>query len=173
MQIELKAIESGGGKFAHSYLPGELDLKDERVILAEPPVISGQIRRDGNSLKVEGQFQARVQVECDRCLQPVALPVKTDFELEYVTPEQYRESQAAELSEEDLELSVYEGQAIDVDEITREQLLLAVPTQVLCKEDCKGLCASCGTNRNLAECNCEDTNIDPRWAELRKMVSRN
>jgi uncharacterized protein len=172
MRFELKDLDSGGGKFVHNYLPGELDLEDERAVLAEPPVISGQINRDGNSLKVEGQVQARVQVECDRCLQPVELPVKTDFELEYVTPEQYRESQAAELSEEDLELSVYEGQAIDVDEMAREQLLLAVPIQVLCKEDCKGLCATCGTNRNLADCNCEDTNLDPRWAELKKMVNR-
>jgi len=171
MQIELKAIESSGGKFAHNYLPGELDFQDERVVLAEPPAISGQITRDGNRLKVAGQAQARVQVECDRCLQPVELPVKTDFDLEYVRTEQYRESQAAELSEEDLDLSVYEGEAIEIDEIAREQLLLAVPTQVLCKEDCKGLCATCGTNRNLADCNCEDINIDPRWAELRKMVN--
>lgn len=171
MQVELKDLESSGGAFAHRYLPGELELNDERVVLAEPPVISGQISREGQKLKVEGELEARVQVECDRCLLPVELPVKTDFDLEYITPEQYRESHAAELSEEELELSIFNGEVLDVDEFVREQLLLAVPSQVLCKEDCKGLCAKCGTNRNLADCNCEDTDIDPRWAELQRIVN--
>ena len=170
MQIELTALEKDGGKFAHNYLPGELELNDERVVLAEPPVVSGRISQNGQTLKIDGDLQARVQVECDRCLQPVELPVKTDFKLEYITPEQYRESHVAELTEEELELAVFDGDVVDVDEIVREQLLLAVPSQVLCREDCKGLCATCGTNRNLADCDCEDTDIDPRWAELKKIA---
>jgi uncharacterized protein len=171
MQVELKGLERSGGKFEHTYLPGELELNDERVVLAEPPVISGQISTDGQRLKIQGDIQARVQVECDRCLKPVELPVKTDFKSEYITPEQYRDSHAAELTEEEMELSVFDGEVVDIDEIVREQLLLAVPSQVLCKEDCKGLCEKCGTNRNFADCNCEDTDIDPRWAELKKLAN--
>ena len=169
MQIELKDLESSAGRFAHTYLPSELELNDERVVLAEPPVVSGRISRNGQKVKVEGELQARVQVECDRCLQPVEVPVKTDFKLDYVTPDQYRESHHAELSEEELEVAVFDGDVVDVDEVVREQLLLAVPSQVLCSEDCKGLCSTCGVNRNLADCNCEDKQIDPRWAELKKI----
>jgi DUF177 domain-containing protein len=172
MKVELSGVESKGGRFVQNYLPDELALNDERVVLAEPPVVAGKITRNNLNVAVEGELQARVQVECDRCLRPVELPVKTEFRLEYVTPEQYRESHAAELSEDELELSIFDGEVIDVDEIAREQLLLAVPSQVLCKEDCKGLCATCGTNHNLADCNCEDTDIDPRWSELQKLQER-
>lgn len=170
MKIELTAAEKNGGKFEHSYLPGELDLNDERVVLAEPPAVAGRISRDRQTLKVQGILQARVQVECDRCLKPVEIPVAAEFKLEYVTPAQYSDSHAAELTEEELGVSVFDGEVVDIDEIVTEQLLLAVPSQVLCREDCKGLCAKCGTNRNLAECNCEDTDTDPRWAELKKMA---
>jgi uncharacterized protein len=46
-----------------------------------------------------------------------------------------------------------------------------VPTQVLCRDDCKGLCAKCGANLNLADCDCEDKEIDPRWAELKRLAN--
>ena len=171
MQIELTGLEKSGGRFEHNYLPDELELNDERVVLAGSPAISGRISIDGHVLKIQGDLQARVQVECDRCLKPIELPVKTDFKLEYGTPQQYCESHAAELTEEELELSVFDGDVVDIDEIVREQLLLAVPIQVLCQADCKGLCANCGINRNIADCNCEDKKIDPRWAELKKLAN--
>lgn len=171
MRIELTGLEKSGGRFEHNYLPGELELNDERVVLAESPVVSGRISVDGHVLKIQGDLQARVQLECDRCLKPIELPINTDFKLEYVTPQQYRESHAAELTEEELELSVFDGEVVDIDEIVREQLLLTVPTQVLCSEDCKGLCPKCGANLNLADCNCEDKEIDPRWAELKKLAN--
>jgi len=45
-----------------------------------------------------------------------------------------------------------------------EQVLLAVPLKIVCKADCKGLCPSCGRNRNLETCDCAEKNEDPRWA---------
>jgi uncharacterized protein len=54
-------------------------------------------------------------------------------------------------------------------ELVREQILLAVPEQVFCREDCKGLCLKCSANRNLIDCNCEEKEIDPRWAALKNL----
>ena len=173
MRIELASLESGKGVFAHRYAPDELGLEDERVKLIEPAEVAGKVRQQGNRSHVSGRVTARVQTECDRCLKSVELPIDSHFKLEYVTAEDYRAQQAVELTEEDLDLSVFDGEAIDIDELVKEEILLAVPDHVLCGETCKGICAVCGGNRNLVECGCEAKEIDPRWAELKKLVNSN
>jgi DUF177 domain-containing protein len=170
MRIELATLESTRGEFNHLYHPGELNLNDERVRLAGPTEVSGRITRRPDKIGVRGKVKGAVQVECDRCLQEIELPIDLHFDLEYVTEGEYKGLHAAELLEEDLSLSVFDGEVIDIDEILREQVLLAVASQVLCDENCKGLCEKCGANRNLVNCSCEMQEIDPRWAELKKLM---
>lgn len=167
MRIELARLDNKVGKFVHDYAAGDLVLDDERVELAEAPRVSVLIIPREPKVVVEGQFTAVAQVECDRCLGPVQLPVSSEFRVEYVTAEVYKGLESAELAEEDLALSVFDGEAIDVDEIVREQLLLAVPSHAICRESCKGFCPVCGTDRNLIDCNCSAVEIDPRWMGLR------
>ena len=171
MRIELASLEGGKGSFAHTYAPAGLSLEDERVRLVEAPTVSGAIRQKGNRFHVNGAVTARLQVECDRCLKLVELPVDSHFKLEYVTAEEYRAQQAVELTEKDLDLSVFDGEALDIDELVKEELLLAVPDHVLCSESCKGMCAVCGANKNTTECGCETRAVDPRWAGLKKLVN--
>ena len=171
MQIELASLEGPKAEFAHEYAPGELDLEDEWVRLIVPPSISGQIRRNGGRAKVAGKVAARLQLECDRCLKVMEFPVASRFDLEYVTREDYQAQQALELTEEDLDLSVFDGEVIDIDELVREELLLAVPSHLLCQENCKGVCPICGVDRNSVDCRCEIQEGDPRWAGLKELVN--
>ena len=169
MLVDLASLTETAGRFAHTYEPGELLLNDEQVVLAGPPTVSGQIIRRGGRVVVEGEVAGLVQVECDRCLVPVALSVETPFRLEYVTKEQYQGLPAAELEEKDLALSVFDGKVLDIDDIAREQLLLAVPFQPLCKDDCKGLCFVCGADKNLVSCDCKAPKSDSRWMGLENL----
>ena len=171
MRIELASLENGKGAFAHAYAPGELVLEDDRLRLLTPPTVSAEIRQAGRRAHLTGRVLGRVEVECDRCLAPVELPVEAEFQLEYVTPEDYQAQQAIELTEEDLDLSTFDGEAIDVDELVAEELLLAIPDHVLCSENCKGICATCGADRNSADCGCESQQVDPRWAGLKELVN--
>lgn len=118
-------------------------------------------------MRLQGEIRARAEVDCDRCLKQVSVPVETTFDVTYVPASDYMEGQAAELQEEDLSVSVYEDEAIDLDELVREQVLLAIPTRALCTEDCKGLCPVCGQNRNEQPCECEAQDVDPRWGALK------
>ena len=170
MRVELENLEGGKGEFAHVYQPDELNPIDERVNLIEPAAASGKVRVAGNQVFVNGHINARVQVECDRCLQPVELPVNTDFALDYISGAEYESTAAAELTEADLSLSVFDGEAIDIDEIVKEQILLIVPARTLCREDCKGICPECGIDRNTGECSCVTDNTDPRWAALKNLT---
>ena len=52
------------------------------------------------------------------------------------------------------------------------EILMNWPMQVLCKEDCKGLCPSCGANLNLTTCDCDSTDLDPRMAKIRDVFSK-
>jgi len=169
MRIEMENLEGGKGDFAHVYNPEELNPVDERVKLTAPATVNGKIRLAGNEVFVNGHVDTRAQVECDRCLKPIELPVNADFELEYINGSEYESSGVAELTEAEMSVSVFDGEALDVDEIVKEQILLAVPTRMLCREDCKGICPQCGVDRNTGECNCVTEDIDPRWAALKNL----
>ena len=93
MRIELEKLEGRKGEFAHVYQPEELNPIDERVRLTEPAAVNGKIRLAGNEVFVNGHIDTRVQVECDRCLQPVQLPVNADFALEYISDSEYESSE--------------------------------------------------------------------------------
>lgn len=171
MRIELASLEGARAKFAHSYAEGELVLGDERLRLVQPPTVSGEIRREDRRVHVKGRAVARVQVECDRCLKLIELPADSSFKLEYVTQEDYQAHQAVELTEDDLDLTVFDGEVIDVDALVTEEILLAVPDHILCKDDCKGICPRCGADRNSVDCGCETAEVDPRWAGLKELVN--
>lgn len=170
MRIQLENLEGGRGSFAHIYQPEELNPVDERVSLTAPADVNAKVRLSGNEVFVNGHIDTKAQVECDRCLKPVELPINADFTLEYISGSDYESSQAAELTEDAMSVSVFDGEAIDIDEIVKEQILLAVPTRMLCREDCKGICPECGTDKNTGECNCVTNDIDPRWAALKNLT---
>lgn len=167
MRVELEKLEGGRGDFAHVYQPDELDPLDESVKLTGPVDVKGQVKRAGTEVFVDGHLETRAQLECDRCLKPIDLPVTADFALEYITGADYESSSAAALSEDELAVSVFNGETIDVDEIVKEQILLAVPARTLCREDCKGICPECGIDLNIGQCDCAADEVDPRWAALK------
>ena len=66
-------------------------------------------------------------------------------------------------------MAVFDGEGIELDDLVREELLLSVPVNVLCREDCRGLCPACGIDRNLSECQCQTDEVDSRWAKLKEL----
>jgi uncharacterized protein len=170
MRIELVNLEHGRGDFAHVYQSDELGSLDDRVTLVEPATVTGKVRLAGAEVFVNGHIETRAQVECDRCLKKVELPVSADFELQYITGPEYESSGMAELTEDAMSVGVFDGEALDVDEIAKEQILLAVPTRMLCRPDCKGLCPDCGVDKNTGDCACGTDEVDPRWAALKNLT---
>jgi uncharacterized protein len=59
-----------------------------------------------------------------------------------------------------------------LEDVLREQVLLAVPLKAICREDCKGLCPQCGKNLNLETCSCDNAITDPRWGALKDLRSK-
>ncbi len=169
MIVDLITIKDASGTFDFQIEPAEIDLESETAKVSEAVRVRGKIKKGIAQADVIGEIATTVTVECTRCLQPVEKPLIFPFNAAFVTQEFYTREKEAEVNLDDLEVSIYEGDKIDLNELAREQILLNLPEQVFCREDCLGLCEKCSANRNLIDCKCEKKEIDPRWAALRNL----
>lgn len=132
--------------------------------------IDTTLQMNGDEVLVRGKGKAKLNLRCSRCLEPAPQETKLSFDLLFAPrTKEPKVARGAEilLSESDLEVDFFNGEEIDLDEIAQEQLVLALPPYPLCKEDCLGLCPSCGKNLNEGRCACKPVeNIDPRLAKL-------
>ena len=169
MIVDLITIKGANSSFDFTLEPSQVDLDDETVKLKSSVQVAGKIKKGIVQTDVEGAISTRVGVECGRCLQPVEKSLDVPFSAAFVTAENYTQATEAKLHEQDLDVSIYEGDKIDLTELAREQILLHLTEQVFCSEDCQGLCQKCSANRNLIDCNCEEKEVDPRWAALKNL----
>lgn len=169
MIVDLITVKDARAAFDFTLEPSEIELDDEALKLKTGVRVAGKIKKGIVQTDVEGSVSTTVEVECVRCLQPVENPLDFTFSATFVTAENYTQAAEAKLNEQDLEVSIYEGDKIDLQELAREQILLALPEQVFCREDCRGLCQKCSANRNLIDCKCDEKEVDPRWAALKNL----
>jgi uncharacterized protein len=166
MIISLARMPPDGLAFKRQYKTGELDTREYDFELEEPPLVDGRAIRAGQDIRLRGEIKARINATCDRCLKEVMIPVEIPFDLFYAPAEAARDQAGErELHERDLDFAVYENDQIDLDELLLEQLELSLPSRVLCREDCRGLCLQCGADLNVEQCECK-AQIDPRWRAL-------
>lgn len=123
--------------------------------------------RAGMELFFEGRLSAPMVASCARCAEEFSAPNARPFR--FVLASRAAADNDGRLRTEDLEFSLYDGDQIDLAPLVAEQLILALPSRALCREDCQGLCPSCGTNLNLHRCGCEQQARDPRLAVLRAL----
>lgn len=173
MIIDLITLGSSPFAFAVLFAPDEIDLEAGDAELKSPVKIEGTLTKRIAQADIEGEISAAVVMECSRCLQTVEKFLNFPLNVGYVAPENYSAAKEVEVRTGDLEVALFDGQNIDIKELAREQILLNLPIQVFCSEDCKGLCPKCGANRNLINCNCEEKEVDPRWQSLRELKIKN
>jgi uncharacterized protein len=172
MIISLLRMPPDGISFHHQYAANELDLSEHDFELEMPPVVEGRVDRSGMDMRVRGEVKSKVILTCDRCLNEVIIPIDAPFDLLYLPDDPAAgQSGETELHDRDLDLAVYENDQINLDDLVLEQLELNLPSRVLCREDCRGLCSECGADLNLEECRCEKP-IDPRWQALADLKSK-
>ena len=124
-----------------------------------------------DDIRVVGKLDATMEVSCARCLDPVTHKVNWAFDLLYRPLGVDRRAEEVAISEADTEIGYYEGDGLLLEDVLREQVLLATPVKLVCRDDCKGLCPQCGTNLNVEACNCQQPG-DPRWAALSELRNK-
>ena len=111
-------------------------------------------------LTVEGTCEIVLEMQCDRCLTPVPVTFNLEFANHVDLDDK---NQTDEVDEKDY----IDGYKLDVDKLLYNEMLVGWPMKILCDEDCKGICNTCGQNLNKGTCNCEDTSLDPRMSVIR------
>ena len=125
--------------------------------------------RAGLDLFFSGAVHGRVVGTCSRCAEEYGFGLDHPFTF-VLTPRAAAGDESAELTEDDLALSYYSGEEIDLTPLVHEQTILALPTRPLCGDACRGLCARCGANLNSGPCGCPEAPADPRLAVLHTLT---
>lgn len=168
--------------------------RDFSLVSAGPLKVSFQ--KVSGQVHVQGGFGASVKAPCKRCLKDVQLEVPVAFALRMVAGPAKRDEDEEDEEDEALldpkrrqraedderaeaagsfeldavDAEPFDGKTIDLDPILREQVLLALPVSVVCRDDCKGLCGSCGQDLNEKDCgHSQKKELDPRLAKLKEI----
>ncbi len=171
MFFSVKELELKKVRFDRAFAPGEIQY-DQGLSQATPLEAIGAAELLPHTLgeiRIQGHLKVRMQADCDRCLEPAEFPLDADFDLFYRPAKRAGYEEDVEIDEGESEVAFYEGGGVELKDILREFVLLSLPMQRICREDCHGICPVCGQNRNQAGCACESKKMDDRWSALKKL----
>jgi len=169
MLLSIKEMEVCKVPFAQTWQPGEFDFADSGMRQTTPLRTEGEAElfpHTGGEVRVKGKVETDLETDCDRCLAPTTYHVASEFDLFYQPAAVVAGEDEIALNEGDAEIAFYELPGLELEQIVREQVLLQIPMQRVCKPECKGICPLCGVNRNEVSCQCEAHPGDDRWRAL-------
>lgn len=135
-------------------LAGPVIVVDSTLRTEVPVVVDVLLEWVSDGLLATGTVEGAWEGPCRRCLKPVQGTLRAEvLELFEANP---REGETYRLGHD----------FIDLEPLAREALVLDLPLAPLCREDCRGLCPTCGADRNVGDCDCPPADADPRWAAL-------
>lgn len=141
-------------------IPQRIRFDDDSTLEA----LSGNLRltRTSEGVLVQGTLHATQLANCSRCLTATEVNYPLHIEELFATLAHFDSS----------EFHIGDDNILDLAPLIRDEAVVNIPTQVYCREDCKGLCMYCGHNLNEGPCECETQTIDPRWAVLAELQTK-
>lgn len=176
MFIRVRDLAAETLNFDEKFGPGTIDFGPD--IRQQTPLVSDGraelIEEHGDKvtipdIRLVGRFSTQLELRCARCLDPVELAVGTSFDLLYRPLGAVRMPDESSIGPADTEIGYYQGDGLLLEDVLKEQVLLAVPLKEVCRNECKGICAGCGRNLNLESCACSEPVADPRWTALKEL----
>lgn len=186
MVVSIEEIRDEGLDLAQAVAAGDLakalsvEGRDTGFRVEEGLVFKVHLEKVSGGVLLEGSFDATLVAPCKRCLADVKVSVPASFTLNLVPERVRRDDEAREGEDDDrgpragsfslqsADEELFDGKRIDLSPILREQVLLALPMNVVCREDCLGLCSQCGQNLNEKRCGCDSRVADPRFEALKQ-----
>ncbi len=132
------------------------------VCFSEPVVIKGVLTNTKKGILFEADGNTEAVYLCSRCLERVKVPIQFNInEMFYPSGSVENEKEAETFCDDEMDLT----------DVIQRSILENLPMKVVCKEECKGLCPKCGKNLNEGDCDCNDTEFDPRLESLRTLFN--
>jgi uncharacterized protein len=162
-------LKSAVGETRHYEVEGTVPSLGDEVKLKRSVVGEVRFIRTQQGILAQGHFETIAELACVRCLEPFDSAIEFDIEEEFVPTVDVNTGKWLKLEDSDPALLINEHHLLDLEEVFRQAILLAVPIHVLCRSGCAGLCLHCGKNLNEGPCNCVQDEVDPRWEKLREL----
>lgn len=167
MLLDLVSLGASPKPFEFELRSGDIDLETEGIDFASDVAVRGEARKNAAGVEVAGSIKGTFNIDCTRCLKAVEMPLDIAFDVSFISQEHVPDDRELQLQQADLSADVLRDDELDLSELAREQILLSLPEQTFCREDCRGLCPVCGIDLNEGECNCRTDEVDPRWSALK------
>lgn len=135
----------------------------ETIDILDPIKVEGVINKIEETISLDGFIKGKIVLSCSRCLQNFNYDLDIEFHEELTNDPDSKDEDLIFIDNDDFNLT----------KIVENNIVMSLPIQRLCKDDCKGLCTVCGENLNLSSCDCENSNYDPRFAKLKNLFSNN
>jgi uncharacterized protein len=194
MLLDLSRFRGSEDHLDRRFPTDAFSLEGEEFRLSAPVHLVADVHKDGRKYRVKGRIVTTLEAACGRCLDPLTVPVDTSFDVMFLPAGEplvavkgasagkgaagkgngaaADDEDGQEVSEDDLGVSFYKDEVLDLGELMREQFILALPMKPLCRTACAGLCPVCGINRNRETCTCQSEWVDPRMEALRRLTDR-
>jgi uncharacterized protein len=173
MFLSVKELELRKVRFDETLPPGQIDFSGWCVEASSPLRATGVaelVPHSVGEIRIQGRYSVEITAQCDRCLTGVArFPLDEGYDLFYRPASAIASEEEVEIDESQTEIGFYEGAGLELEDVLREQVLLALPMRRVCSEDCPGVCPICGSSRKDTVCDCKIEKADDRWAGLRDL----
>jgi uncharacterized protein len=135
--------------------------------------LDGAVRliRTADGILVTGKLHCSLELTCSRCLEMFSLPLQLTLEEEFrPTIDIVTGANLPMLTDDEIATRIDEHHTLDLSEVVRQNILLAIPPNPVCRTKCAGLCPRCGNNLNDGPCSCKPDEIDPRFQVLKQLL---
>jgi uncharacterized protein len=162
--------ELGPQEYSGTFELSLADVDREEVAAIGPVTIEARVESAGTEgdYIADGSVSFTADFHCSRCLEPYPFANASNFHVRFrPRPAVSEENEEVEITEaEELDVEFYTDRSIPLRDLVLEQVQLTIPMKPLCDENCLGLCAKCGANKNRDACKCETSAVDGRWGAL-------
>jgi uncharacterized protein len=162
-------LKSAVGETRHYEVEATVSSLEDEVRLTRPVIGEVRFIRTQQGILTQGRFKTVAELTCVRCLDPFVEAIEFEVEEEFVPTVDVSTGKWLKLEDTDPALLINEHHLLDLEEVFRQAILLAVPMHALCRSGCAGLCPHCGKNLNEGPCDCVQDEVDPRWEKLREL----
>lgn len=174
MKLDLSEIASHLGKRIQYNIDEPPIVDPESGIKCIKP-ISGEVtfNNTGKHVVTRGHFETTIELECTRCLKPYTVDLKLPIEEELQIPGHTLEALEEQELPEDEKEPLFVDYVLDLTELLRQNIAVAVPIKNLCSEECKGLCPQCGKDLNQGPCGCSAESDESPFGALAELLEEN
>lgn len=170
--LDVSHMREARARVDRTYAAGVVVSDDDVCRLVAPVTLGLDVHRDGDQFRLVGRVGTTLELMCSRCLETFQTPADESFDVMFLPHREDAGEVDRKLEDDDTTTTFYRDHVLDLGQLMQEQFYLAVPMKPLCREDCRGLCANCGTNLNSGSCGCTNTWHDPQLEVLRTLLKK-